>query len=496
MNITKQMIRYSFALPLLFTCLSLSSCSEEKETETTLPSGPKATFSANAVTAETRSASTRVALTPGANISNSDALSWQVGDLLNFRFFSGTSSVASTQPFEVTQVESDGSAVIEGIVPDISGTRDIVSIYPYKAAFQNGNNPTITLPDAQTQASVGNFAYLKEHLYLRAKLANGIDIISSTNYDVKGVLNYNLLTSLLRFDIKNSTGQNITIKSLNLKIDDSNTSGTFYTSAILNVPNGTLTGQTGTRALTLNVPNVSLSDNDSYIGYLSVLPSSSAGALVLTVDVLDKDNNAKSIELDLTNVPAFESGKRYAASIQLVPEDFIPSCPAGSHYINGDCYSTFNFGDFIITRDPMKFGHASFNGQWYSDPTTFDCTDGWRVPTTNEINIIFNRIYNGFAVQYKNHLLNNAQSYPTVRVDTQNLPSVSSGIQAIYPLSIIPSSTKGPNQAFNYVTWSTISSYYIASTSTSTNWRQLNELSGGVGTNNFIYYQIRCVKDN
>jgi hypothetical protein len=319
MNITKQMIRYPFALPLLFTCLSLSSCSEE--TETTFPSGQKATFSANAVTAETRSASTRVSLTPGADISSSDALSWQTGDLLNFRFFNGASSVASVQPFEVKQVESDGSATIEGIVPDISGTHDIVSIYPYKATFQNGNNPTITLPAAQTQVSAGNFTYLKDHLYLRAMLANGIDIISPTNYDVKGVLNYNLLTSLLRFDIKNSTRQNITIKSLNLKVEDSNTSGTFYTSAILNIPNGTLTEESETNSLTLNAPNVNLADNGSYIGYLSVLPTSSAGDLVLTVDVLDENGIDKTFAYDLTNVPAFESGFRYAASIDLAIDD-------------------------------------------------------------------------------------------------------------------------------------------------------------------------------
>ena len=379
--------KYALAYPLLALGFALSSCSQE-DVDNNLPANDSQrkniTFTANPVTAETKGITTKVIVSEGQS-SGYDRLSWEDNEKISFSFVGD--NYKKHKEF-VVSVQDGGVASITGSTPEDEDVYKIRALSPYNASyFPNMGNTVITIPAEQTRVAGDNHYSKFIYLYAQPDATISVDAESNaTGGDID--LDFDLLTSLLRFEIENATENPITITSVKISFP-SESSADLYGRQILN-DNGTLSSPSlnpiHTNGMTLNFGDLSVASEGFGIGYMSIFPTTSASTLNIDLTVKANDGLETTIYYKLKDTRQFERQSRYVVPLEILVEDLLG-------------YKTTEYAGYVWTSPsyvPTNYQVSIYNNHVYVlAPYSADvCPDGFVVPSQNLMDNIFSSGFN------------------------------------------------------------------------------------------------------
>jgi hypothetical protein len=367
--------KYALAYPLLALGFALSSCSQE-DVDNNLPANDSQrkniTFTANPVTAETKGITTKVIVSEGQS-SGYDRLSWEDNEKISFSFVGD--NYKKHKEF-VVSVQDGGVASITGSIPEDEDVYKIRALSPYNASyFPNMGNTVITIPAEQTRVAGDN--HYSKFIYLYAQPDATISVDAESNATGSDIdLDFDLLTSLLRFEIENATENPITITSVKISFP-SESSADLYGRQILN-DKGTLSSPSlnpiHTNGMTLNFGDLSVASEGFGVGYMSIFPTTSASELHIDLTVKNSDGLESPISYKLTDARQFVQGNRYVIPL-LVCADYLRD------------FETIEYAGYEWTSStyaPDHVSHQTINNNIFftlpSDPSTV-CPAGFDIPT-------------------------------------------------------------------------------------------------------------------
>jgi hypothetical protein len=381
---------YAFAYPLLALSLVLGSCSQE-EGNNVFPEKDfqhkTITFTVNPITAETQDISTRVTLLPSRN---SDGLTWDDGDDVTFYYFTSNFSSEAIKTYSVSVGEESTS--ISGGYPATTGEYNIYALYPHSAQNFTSDYTYLTMP-----ASVDydeDLGYLRNAIFLYAQ-PEGTVSVDASQQTVSGnvELDFNLLSALLRFDIKNESSQDFTLQSVSIGFPEGS-DAKLTRQAVLNEAEGSVSQRSGYThdAQTLNFPDgYELNMGaDPLQGYLGIFPTAAATALNIDIAVLLSDGTSHTIELGIENVPVLTAGNRYTIEVAIDDDDLIktPTTGLGKTEFSGKDHITYTFSKNEITYTWMLEPLTINSSVIYESLPFTSCPALFRHPDDNDLYLL------------------------------------------------------------------------------------------------------------
>ena len=204
---------------LALTILLIASCTKDiPETDPIQPESSITNVTIRATIDDTQTRTTVVYGNP--NYKEGEIFKWLLGDVIYVHFFTGNYS-STLATFEATSLEDDGKTAIftyyDGIIPG-HGT------YRVEAEYSGGN--TIGTTGFQYEKNADHIGYLD---FMIAE--NDYATISANAIELD--LNFKHISSLLRFGLRNDTGETIRVEEINVRSENSANffylrSGPFY----------------------------------------------------------------------------------------------------------------------------------------------------------------------------------------------------------------------------------------------------------------------------
>jgi len=379
------------AFSLLVFVLVFSSCSKGDSVPENNTGRQRITFKANPLVTDTESISTRVSVTSG-DINGNDALSWEDSESISVNFGNST---AFSAIFNVT-LEEGGYASLTGDGPGENGVYNIYAISPANTScFQGDILGDVILSIAQTQEQDGeSYSHLNKYVYMHASSETPI-AIDNNGYSGDVILDFDLLTSLLRFDIINNSSTDVTLE--HIKISFLQNGGTLYNEIKLNEESGVIsTIDVATHSdMSLNFLNADLTEGNSFIGYMCLFPTSDPGQLNVDLFITYDGNKTQTIEYKIHNAPAFLAGNRYVVPLDILDSDFLLY-----ETIGGKSYLCYDYDGTIWMVENLEYQTGSalvgyednsemLNGYYYTwvgAERACNVEDGWGLPSLAQWN--------------------------------------------------------------------------------------------------------------
>jgi hypothetical protein len=375
--------KYAFAYPLLALGLVLGSCSQE-ESDEFIPNKETQkntlTFTANPVAAETKGISTKVSITPQRN---NDVLNWEENDKVTFYFLGDNYEDKKTYTVSV-----DGSnASITGGKPGDPDKYKILALYPDRSSNFSSSATILTIPDALTQKD--DNSHLKDYIYMYARPSGTVKIDSEGNATGGDIaLDFTLLTSLLRFEIENTSSSDVTLKSVTISYP--NNDAKLYSRVVLDEDNSVVSPANGSNShasMTLNFSDLLLEAGEDTQGNLCVFPTTGASALNIELNVKLNDGTDISIPYEITGIQALDAGSRYILPLVFDESDLesTPNSVTDTDIIGGKTYTTYTYTDAFTTMtwmvDPLR--NNSDNLLYAEVP--YSCPSPYGYPTSSDL---------------------------------------------------------------------------------------------------------------
>ena len=375
--------KYAFAYTLFALGLVLGSCSQE-ESDEFIPNkeaqSSTLTFTANPVTAETKGVSTKVSITPQRN---NDVLNWEENDKVTFYFLGDNYEDKKTYTVSV-----DGSnAFITGDKPGDPDEYKILALYPDRSSNFSSSATILTIPDVLTQKD--DNSHLKDYIYMYARPDGTVNIDDESNATGGNIaLDFTLLTSLLRFEIENTSSSDVTLKSVTISYP--NDDAKLYSRVALDEDNSVVypaNGFNSHASMTLNFSDLLLEAGEDTQGNLCVFPTTGASALNIDINLLLPDGTPQTIEYVVNDISVFAAGNRYVIPLPLNDADVVVKSGSQIISINGQdymVYRTNNDGEVTLWMvDPLR---DSFGSVIYQTPLNSSiCPNSWTLPTRNDL---------------------------------------------------------------------------------------------------------------
>jgi len=311
-------LRNVLCLAVPFLALSLmTACSDDS---TTFPGN--ATTSGLTFTATLDEAVTRIGLDEN-NISDTDSdpepVIWVAGDKFSFNFVKSGESSGQVFDFVASNVGNEGLSCEMNPVPGFNipdGTYRVYVLNPSRPGnFSGGalSGTTIDLTGQSQPAVAGNYNnlsdYFYQHAYTLVDIENNKIVYGNTS------LNFTLITSMLRFNIRNQLGEKITVKDITLNYSGSDNKQ-FYDKGLFDWSKATPTLSPATNATFNKAYLATAQELGSAVGsrfnaYMSIFPtagylSGSTEKLNIVIK-LDIDNQPKKAVFDNLNVDLFNT---------------------------------------------------------------------------------------------------------------------------------------------------------------------------------------------
>jgi len=377
-------------LPLI-SCVLLASCTEEGANDTTIElpkqaQGKTITFKASPLSVETKSLSTKVEVIPNGN---SDDLEWS-DEAVSFFFYD---NIARKQFFDEAIVTPIfGGADMDVTVPEDEGSYGVYAISPSGSYFTDNRSTTTLTIDNQTQDGT-DLSHLSPYVFLYSHPENKLEVDNKGNSIGDIPLNFDVLASLIRFDVVNNSNTAVTLNSITVKFDGG---GTLYKTATLNDLDGTLSyGNSEVHGeMTLTLENASLIANAgasrAYRAYMATFPSNGKGDLLIDLNVT-ANGVSFTIEYKLADSEILE-GKRLYVGLDIIATD-IPNADGSKYMTNGNnMYLTYQYPTTLtgglqtwmiensIEGSPDNAG-VGFGALYYPASSASACVYPWRLPT-------------------------------------------------------------------------------------------------------------------
>ena len=377
-------------LPLI-GCALLASCTEEgandTNNQTELPKqaqGKTVTFKAAPLSVETKSLSTKVEVIPNGN---NDDLEW-TDESVSFGFFDGSNIIFD----EATVTPVFGGARMDVTIPDVPGTYGVYAISPSGSYFTDNRATTALTIDNQTQ--VGNdLSHLSPYVFLYSNPSTKLVVDENKNSTGDIPLSFDILSSLIRFDIANNSNTAVTLNSIEIKFSGG---GTLYKTATLNDLDGSLTynGETHDEmALTLTGASLAANSSNPFSAYMAAFPSNGQGDLLIDLDII-ANGLTTTIEY-LLNGSEILKESRLFVELDIIDSD-IPNADGTFNRLVGDNYyattivpSGVNNANQIWMVEQSREGNPTHEGHGYGALYLWSvaqtaCPDPWRLPSAAE----------------------------------------------------------------------------------------------------------------
>jgi len=376
-------------LPLI-GCALFASCTEEgandKNNQTELPKqaqGKTVTFKAAPLSVETKSLSTKVDVIPNGN---NDDLEW-TDESVSFGFFDGSNIIFD----EATVAPVFGGAKMDVTIPEDPGTYSVYAISPSGSYFTDNRATTTLTIDNQTQVGT-DLSHLSPYVFLYSNPSTKLVVDENKNSTGEIPLSFDIISSLIRFDIVNNSSTEVTLNSITIKFDGD---GTLYKTATLNDLLGTLTYNGATHnEMTLTLDNASLAANSSnpFSAYMAAFPSNGQGDLIIDLGIT-ANGYQNTIAYVATN-SNISSGDRFYVGLDIIEAD-IPVDGTKLMKIGNNSYLTYDFPSghdgslqtWMIQNSVegspsfASLGHGAF---YNTNTRSTACPTPWRVPTWDE----------------------------------------------------------------------------------------------------------------
>ena len=378
-------------LPLI-GCALFASCTEEgandTNNQTELPKqaqGKTVTFKAAPLSVETKSLSTKVEVVPNGN---NDDLKWS-DETVSFFFLDDVAKNIYTDEADVSV--SLWGAEMDVTIPKDPGTYDIYAISPSGSYFTTGTT-TLTI-DNQTQTG-NDLSHLSPHIFLYSNPSTKLVVDENKNSTGEIPLSFDILSSLIRFDIVNNSNTAVTLNSITIKFADG---GTLYKTATLNDFDGTLTynGEVHDK-MTLSLENASLnaSVGSTFSAYMAAFPSNGLGDLLIVLNITASGRKS-DINYMLSDSEILK-GKRLFVGLEILDLDVVQA-DGTKYYTNGtNTYKTREFptsssgGNMLwMVQNSLEgtpTAQSIGSGHYYKNSNAEGaCITPWRLPTYDEM---------------------------------------------------------------------------------------------------------------
>jgi len=312
--------KYVLTYPLLSLGLVLGSCSQEDNgiIPEISSQNKTITFTANPVTAETKDISTRVTVESTGRYF--DNLKWEDDDQVTLYFL----SESFREAIRTFTVSVDGSATsITGGYPSAVDEYKIRALYPHNTSNFTGSATYLTIPAEQTHKD--DHSHLSDFIFMYARPEGTVRVDVEGNATGGNIaLDFELLTSLLRFDITNESSSEITLQSVSISYPEGS-GAVLIRQAVLNEEEGTVSPRSASSYIhstqTLKFSDFELQAGDETQGFLSIFPTTSASVLNIDLTVLLSNGTTKTIEYKINNIPALDAGARYSIPLTITDTD-------------------------------------------------------------------------------------------------------------------------------------------------------------------------------
>jgi hypothetical protein len=393
------------ALPCLALSVIMSACSNDDITEDMVVGDSLSTglvFNASFPALEDGNPSTRVGLNESLipiNPNITEPLIWIAGDKLSFNFVAN-GTVGQVIEYEVTNVGSRGRSCSLRPVSSTTladGTYTVYAVTPHSTNnFLSGliNLCNVDLSGQSQPEVVDSYKNLSNYLYVYAKttvvIQNGAIISGGNN------LSFAIATSLLRFNVTNATGEEVTVDKITVSQTGS-APAQFYTYRQFDPTSSTALfsgGGSGVSSLTLETDKP-LSDGGKFDAYLSIFPTEGFSSvddnkISIRVDyIADGENKHKDFEWSVSafssSAPyaAFRASARFLFNLNLMDEN--------SENEQGDydnlTFTPIEYGDYYFTPNSYistKSNHKIISGIYFLHSNAIDddfCPVGWSLVT-------------------------------------------------------------------------------------------------------------------
>ena len=327
--------KYVLTYPLLSLGLVLGSCSQEDNgiIPEISSQNKTITFTANPVTAETKDISTRVTVESTGRYF--DNLKWEDDDKVTLYFL----SESFREAIRTFTVSVDGSATsITGGYPSAVDEYKIRALYPHNASNFTGSATYLTIPAEQTYKD--DHSHLSDFIFMYARPEGTVRVDAESNATGGNIaLDFELLTSLLRFDITNESSSAVILQSVTVSYPEG--SGTsFNTSVTLDEENSTVSSRASSytsQSMTLNFSDIELTEEATLNCFMSLFPTESAPVLNIDLNILLSDNKFLSIQYVINEIQSLEAGARYSIPLIIMDSD-IPGPSFDADYLEYDGY--------------------------------------------------------------------------------------------------------------------------------------------------------------
>jgi len=412
MNLNRLKIKSFFAFPILTLGLALGACSEESGVESpqepSIDRGQTVTFKANPLDTETKSVGTKVSLNPQINPANPDELTWESTDKISFHFFDRSTNHHFTPAdgFSVS-VSADGSADLTGDIPANAGTYNMYAISPMSADNFKSNQlgfRNLTIPQVQVQNGNRNTDHISDYLYLYAKMDDALEVRGTDDWTGTTGLDFQLIPSILRFDIENWSGKDLKLKDLKISYPDAGTSTLYQTYRLYeDSGDGHPIASSAYESITLDMQSELLNQNDVYSGYIVLFPTTKAGKLNIDLSFTFEDYTV-TIPMS-ADVPDFYASTRSIISLHLDRDLIYSVLPdVGVSTINDNLYKTLTINrgtnnELTIMIDPVDWGIAASEPD-HAIRTPMNvhlCNSPWRMPTTTDLDNLLDAFNSRYA---------------------------------------------------------------------------------------------------
>jgi len=372
--------KYVLTYPLLSLGLVLGSCSQEDNG--LIPEigsqNKTITFTVNPVTAETKDISTRVTVESTGRYF--DNLKWEDDDQVTFYFL----SESFREAIRTFTVSVDGSTTsITGGYPSAVDEYKIRALYPHNASNFSGSATYLTIPAEQTHKD--DNSHLSDFIFMYARPEGTVRVDAEGNATGSNIaLDFELLTSLLRFDITNESSSEITLQSVSISYPEGS-GAVLVHQAVLNEEEGSVSPRSGSSYVhstqTLKFSDFELQEGDETQGFLSVFPTTSAAALHIDLNILLSDGTPCSILYVINNIQALLAGNRYSIPLTVFDSDLPAISPFPTTFYDGYEYTHLDyFHDFPAVVNINSMSYIPVNNY-----NAYACPDGFHLFTSSHL---------------------------------------------------------------------------------------------------------------
>ena len=386
-------------LPLI-GCALLASCSEEGTNDANntieLPKqahGKTITFKAEPLSVETKSLSTKVEL---EQVGDSEVLKWTDGEDVSFFFAAGSSNLHYDN-FTISVDWLSGDVGITGNRPDQPGSYGIYAISPIGAYYEDQSiYSELAIPRIQTQEG-SSLSHLSPSLFLFAHPDETLDLDADLNSTGDISLSFDVVGSLLRFDIVNKSSIAVDLQSI--KIWHSSSSQLYGKASIHELTGALSNFSSPYDDMTLNFSNASINAGtetspQTFKAYMAVFPTQSDPTLNIDLS-LSTSLGSKTISYQLSSA-AFVEKARTSIELDFLDKDLLNDDGSLDILIGKNIYRTYEFpsgsnnsSQIWMIQNSLE-GSPSWDsvgyGAFYDIDSKFTaCPEPWRLPSRADL---------------------------------------------------------------------------------------------------------------